>query len=113
MSETEHLTGTLKRVEGDLNESLEDICKRNLSGEMPSYYKTHVEWMKGVGYRQFIILNDELFKVEYSELDPFDDIYKMSKNNDSYSFEVKYYNGGRSFDEAVEQAYENMNLEKQ
>ena len=41
------------------------------------------------------------------DVDCDEDIFDMSKKgNGDLVFEVKYYNGGRSFDEAIEEAFD-------
>lgn len=62
------------------------------------------------GYQSAVEVNGYIYTVEKSDVDQEDDIYTAELNNDgSIEFEVKYYNGGCGFNEAIETAIEVIN----
>jgi len=87
MSDTVHYKGkltptgkTLKEFDGE-------------AGDIFDYYERAVE------------IEGMVYTVEKKVLDPCDDIFLSTKNDDgTIDFEIKYYNGGCSFDEAIETA---------
>lgn len=104
MSETEHkkgkLTPTGKNVENFVNQYLEENNK-----EIPSYYDGVLDFFNDEYYKKAIIHNGIVYMVETEELNPYDDIFTSKENKDlTIDFEVKYYNGGCSFTEAIEYA---------
>jgi hypothetical protein len=112
MSEVVHYRGTLTRVEKLESESLEDQCKR-LSGNkrLQSYHDSYQEQLVHDNYQDYVILDDVLYSVKKQDIDPDEDISRMTENEDgTLSFEVKYYNGGCSFDEAIEEAFGNKEV---
>lgn len=106
MSDYEHYKGILRIVERQEDESLESQCKRILENkELLSYYDTYQEMLLGDFYEKYIIHDDTLYSVEKQNIDPYDDIFNASLNeNGDINFEVRYYNGGCGFDEAIEYA---------
>jgi len=111
MSETVHYRGTLTRVERFENETLEKQCKRIIGNvTLPSYYESYKEMLlEGYEYYQNYFLQDDiLYSVSKKEIDTDEDIFNSSENKDgTINFEVKYYNGGCGFNEALEYALEN------
>lgn len=106
MSETEHKIGKLKPCE--MKGTVEETCEVILS-EMGihdhEFCDSYREKLEDVGYRKYFITNSTVYEVEAKEKDPDDDIFIATKNEDgSIDFEVKYYNGGCSFSEALEEA---------
>ena len=110
MSETVHYRGTLTEVDMLDNETLEEQCKRLLGDtELLSYYKSYQEMLLDQFYEIYIIYDDTLYLVEKRNYEPDGDIFWSKGNEDrSISFEVKYYNGGCGFNEAIEEALENI-----
>ncbi len=113
MSETVHYKGTLIKIERENNETLEDLCKKELIKQgkninsMPTYYKKFAEWLLDDNYEQFIIYKDELYQVDKKHVDVDEDIMIIKKiDNKTFEFEVKYYDGGCCFDEAIETAFD-------
>jgi len=109
MSETVHYKGILRKVEKIEGENLEDQCKRLLGNkELPSYYDNYKEYLLEECYRTMIIHDNEVYHVEREEVDPHSDMFNAAlKENGEISFEVRYYNGGCSFNEAIEEAIKN------
>ena len=89
MSDTVHYRGVLKPTGKTLTE---------YAGEDADIYDDKF-------YQKIAIIDDLVYEVEKTELDPCDDIFRATKNADgSIDFEIKYYNGGCSFYDAVEYA---------
>jgi len=106
MSETEHYTGELIKI--PKTSSVEDMCKQicQESGMLETgYYET---WREALEYdfdKDYFIYDDVIYKVDLVENDPYDDIFRASKScNGRIKFEVKYYNGGCCFSEALKEA---------
>jgi hypothetical protein len=106
MSETVHYRGTLTEVDMFDNESLEDQCKRILGDiKLPSYYKSYQEMLLDEFYEGYIIDDNALYLVEKESYEPNEDIFCSKGNEDgTISFEVRYYNGGCGFNEAIKRA---------
>lgn len=110
MSEMEHCRGTLKLVEKLRGESLEEQCQRLLNNkERPSYYDSYQEMLRDEFYKEYIICNDAVYSIDSQEIDPYEDIFIAYKDeNGAINFEVQFYNGGCSLNEAIETALENL-----
>lgn len=113
MSETVHYKGTLKMCIKNYGESLEDQCKRILENEknkiFDGYYSSYKEMLLDEFYQEYIEYDNILYLVvEKKNVEPDGDIFMMSEHSDrTISFEVRYYNGGCGFNEAIEYAFEN------
>ncbi|MEK3955684.1 MULTISPECIES: hypothetical protein [unclassified Psychrobacillus] len=110
MSETVHYKGVLSRVERFEKENLEEQCKRLLGNkELPSYFDSYEEYLLDKHYRTMTIQNGDVYQVEKEEVDPDSGIFNASiSENGEITFEVRYYNGGCGFDEAIENALKNI-----
>lgn len=108
MSETVHYKGVLKKIERYENETLEDQCKRLLNGvELPSYYDSYEEFFSDERSDKAVIQDGIIYKVEKEEINL--DIFIARKLNESeIEFELRYYDGGCSFNEAINEAFKNM-----
>jgi hypothetical protein len=110
LSETVHYKGVLKKVERYEGETLEEQCKRLMDNkELPSYFDSYEEYFVDENYQKITIQNGVVYRVEKEEVDPDSDIFKarINENND-IEFEVRYYNGGCGFDEAIEEAVKSI-----
>lgn len=109
MSETEHVTGKLVPVEivGDIENTARLILEKEKI-DKPDYLDTFLQAVREELYRNYVVCGGKIFKVEkFQTLD--DDVYNAHTNPDgSISFELSYYNGGCSFDEAVGYALKKM-----
>ena len=115
MSETVYYKGKLKDVVRLDNETLEEQCKRIINCELDDdYYKTFKEMLLDEYYDKYVIYGDILYSiVEKISLDADGSIFNMSNDDDgTLNFEVRYYNGGCSFDEAIEHAFERKEMLK-
>jgi len=111
MSEVVYYKGILKPVDFLVGETLEERCKRIIGDvELEDCYDSYQEKLMDDFdyYESYVIHNDILYSVEKNRLDP-EQSFFMSKRNDNgtVNFEVRYYNGGTSFDEAIEYALKN------
>ena len=108
MSETVQYRGKLKdlKIKG---QDIEDFAKKEFEkysddSDISDYYDSFTEVLVKDG--EYIVLDDTLYKVHSDEIDPDYDIFKLSKTEDGFDFEVKYYNGGCSLSEALDYGYE-------
>ena len=114
MSETVRYTGKLKLIPRLENESLEDQCKRILREhnyfELNKYYDSWQGMFYDKFYEVYVILSDSIYEIIEKHSKPIDyDIFEASMNKDgTISFNVMYYNGGCSLDEAIEDALESV-----
>jgi hypothetical protein len=110
MSETVHYKGVLRKVERLEGETLEEQCKRLLEDkELPSYFDSYQEFLLDEYYNKMTIQNSIVYSVEKEDVDPDGDIFNASiEENGEIQFEVRYYNGGCGFDEAIEEAIKNI-----
>lgn len=111
MSETVHYKGKLTPVPICCNGGLEETAK-GLFGPgdkpLPDYYNNYLEWLEE-DPKSYIVTKDAIFKVDYTSFEPEDDIMIASRNDDhSIDFEIKYYNGGCSFHEAIENSIKKL-----
>lgn len=110
LSETVHYKGVLKTIERHEGETLEEQCKRLLENkELPSYFDSYAEYLLDENYKKITIQNGVVYLIEKEEVDPDGDIFNASINdNGEIEFEVRYYNGGCGFDEAIEEAIKSI-----
>ena len=93
-----------------MDETLEDQCKRLLDGkELPSYCDSYEALFLDENYHKAVIVDGIIYRVVKEDVDPDNGIFRAGKINDNeIEFEVRYYNGGRGFNEAIDEAFENM-----
>jgi hypothetical protein len=91
------------------DESLEDQCKRLLENkELPPYFDCYAEYLLDEHYQKYVIIDEIVYYVQKEDVDTESDIFKATKNPDgNFEFEVRYYNGGCGFEEAIEEALKN------
>jgi hypothetical protein len=108
MSDYEHIKGRLVPLKSGapLEKQCEAICNK-YGWEKSSYHEDYEELMLDEGYRKVFIHDDVIYEiVDIVEVDPYEDIAIMAKNqNESLSFEVRWYNGGASMSEVIEEAF--------
>ena len=114
MSEMVHYTGKIAPVGKLPNETLEEQCERILKEHkylaLSKYCDSWSEMLCDKLYQQYVIAGGEVYKVvekNYKDMD--EDIFNAHENGDgTIDYEVMYYNGGCSFNEAIEYALEDM-----
>jgi hypothetical protein len=109
MSKTEHRKGTLTPV-GINGQTVEEKYKaacNHLGGtKLPTYRSTWEEYFDDVGYRKMFFYNDVFYEIHQEEVDPDNTIANAIQNNDgTVDFEVRWHNGGASFDEVLVDAF--------
>lgn len=111
MSETVHYKGVMKKAERLEGETLEEQCKRLIGDkELPSYCDNYEEFLNNTFYQEMSIQNGTIYHIKKEEIDLDEDIYQANLTDDGdIEFEVRYYNGGSSFDDALEEALKNIN----
>lgn len=110
MSETVHYTGKLVPIyRGD---DIENRCRFILQSEEItdlSYCDTWQDRLDDSFYQQYYITDDTIYRVDKKELDSDEEIFYATLNSDcTITFTTKYYNGGCSFNEALDTAIERM-----
>ena len=101
MSEIEHFKGKLKPTGKDLIDYVD-------GHEIPSYYDDEEEYFNDSLADSAIVIDGKVFEIERNQFEDNDDIFESSKNEDgTIDFQVKYYNGGCGFGEAIEYALKN------
>ena len=116
MSDYESFKGTLRVLKD--NKSKKDLLLdgvKNGDFEIPDYYDLNNdrdvnEMFSDELSEKFVESNGVMYIIEEkSELDVEDDIFKCeSIGNNRFSYIVKYYNGGCGFEEAIEEAIDNI-----
>ena len=106
MSKTEAHTGKLVPIEVfGLTEEIraESICTQ-FGFEKSEYHDSWIECLEDEGYRKVLRHNGIMYKVNNVEHDP-DSFSTCNINSDgTIDYMMIYYNGGASFDEALEHA---------
>jgi len=108
MSQMVHYKGVLTPVLRNIDETLEDQCKR-LYGKVKEncYYETYEEALFSEVYDKYVVHDNFLYSVKRQQLEEDSDVFNATINDDdTIEFEVLYYNGGCSFDEAIGYALE-------
>lgn len=104
MSEQETVTGTIKLIakKTDVEKVSKGILKEK--GLLTSYCDSFVNALTEKCYEEFVVIKDDLYKVESNNLDP-DGFFEISKvKNGEYNFVASFYNGGTCLPELLEEA---------
>lgn len=113
MSEIVHYIGKLKEVVPREGETLQEVAKKiydQAGFTMSDYWKERFDgnWVKALcgETENYVRHNGRLFEVlQKISIDPDGDIANASENDDgTINYEVKYYNGGAGFNEAIDEA---------
>ncbi len=112
MSDYEHNVGKL--IPCELKGSVEETCKLILAEmgiDNHEYCDSYREKLDDEGYRKYYITDTAIYKAEYSKKDPSDNIFRAIKNDDgTIDFETRFYNGGYSFNDAIEASIKELKL---
>ena len=110
----EYHVGKLRRVQLKENQNLDDFCKEKLAErnitELEDYYQDWKEAFKDEYREEYFIVNGVIWEVfDHVEDDDYNDIYKITDNKDgTYSFIMKFYNGGTCLTECMEEQLEKI-----
>jgi hypothetical protein len=101
MSETEHHVGKLIPTGQSVDSYVKD-CK------IPSYYDSNQEYFDDAFTQVAYAIGGIVYEVETKNVEG-EDIATSSRNDDgSIDFQVRFYNGGCSFNEAIEDALKKL-----
>ena len=101
MSETEHFKGKLTPTGKTVEQYMKFV-------DTPSYYDNKTEHFNDEFCSVAVEIDGEVYAIVRNEYEDGDDIFESSKNEDgTIDFQVKYYNGGCGFGEAMEEALKN------
>ncbi len=103
MSETEHHIGKLKPTGKRINEYIGDA-------KIPDYYKSVAEFFDDEYCERAYVIDGLVFEIEMYDAEE-QDIFTATKNDGgTIDFQVKYYNGGCGFNEALDNAMKTINI---
>tara|TARA_R110000851_G_scaffold325711_1_gene493864 strand:- start:389 stop:700 length:312 start_codon:yes stop_codon:yes gene_type:complete len=103
MSDTEHHIGKLKPTGRSVEHYVSDCV-------IPDYYESKGEYFDDVFTEKAYAINGIVYEVETKDIEG-EDIATSKQNPDgSIDFQVRFYNGGCSFNEAIEYALKNKEV---
>ena len=117
MSDYEHHRGRMVEVKSSATTSLNNICNAiaNERGlEWTDYYEKYHkdDWITFICDkldREYVYINERLYKVDDTEIDPSDDIIIAERQSDgSITFELRFYNGACCFIEGLSEAVDKL-----
>lgn len=116
MSEVVNFKGRIKKINRIPSETLEDQSERIVKDrrgknfDLPQFYDSYSEYLEIELSGIYYLDNKFIYEVE-REAQFLDDDFFIAKDNkdDTIDFDVRYYNGGCSFNEAIKTAIDNMN----
>ena len=114
MSEYVNYRGKLKLIHKKENETYRDFCKRlaltcpGCKEILPNCYDTWKEYLVSEFYDYYVVVGENVYKVISKEEIDFDDnAFDLTNlQNGEYKYNVRYYNGGCCFSEAIQYAFE-------
>ena len=114
MSHTEHIIGTLTKIEeNNLEKFAEEYINSKGIVRTSHYYDNSLEELVEEFPKDFFLYRKTgtLYSILSKEIDPEEEIItaKIIKEN-IIEFELKFYNGGGSLDECLEEALDKLNL---
>ena len=112
MSETEHWKGTLKPTGRTWKEVLDNHYKEK---GYPEHLKEAdreilVDWFYHTFYQEKIIINELVYDIHKEDITYNNDQNAYVDEHGEVVFNIKYYNGSRGFDEAIQLAFEKAGL---
>ena len=109
MSETRHYRGKIVKIatgHKEMEAKSKSILERAGKTEVPSYLDSWTEYLEDYYYKGYVRVGNDLYAVDKTEVGD-EDVFVATRTKDGYDFEVAYYDGGMSFDEAIEEAVSN------
>jgi hypothetical protein len=111
MSEQVSYKGKLKKIT-DKNLSLEEQCKSICKSHNINSLGWHDSYIDVVRFDlddDYTISNNEIYKIlEKKSYDDFEWCIVKKNSDGTYDFDVSYYNGGCSFEEAIENGFDDL-----
>lgn len=113
MSDDVHYKGKLKRLAVEGHEEIETYAKTYVEeqgDELKSYCDDYTEHLRYEYNDKFVVIDDILWEViTKEEQDAYGSVFNLRHSkDDEYTYEVKYYNGGCGFEEALQEAFDEM-----
>lgn len=113
MSEYVNYKGKLKLIHKKGNETYGDFCKRVAltcpccDENLPSYYDTWEEYLIYEFYDYYVVVGENVYKImSKQQIDYNESTFDLTKLQDEeYKYNVRYYNGGCCFSEAIQYAF--------
>lgn len=113
MSDYVNYRGKLKLIRKEDNETYDDFCKRlaltcpGCDENLPSYYDTWEEYLVYEFYDYYVVVGENVYKIMSKEqIDYNESTFDLTKLQDEeYKYNVRYYNGGCCFSEAIQYAF--------
>lgn len=126
MSDIVHYCGRLEEIQPRENESFNEMCRRVLLHEGAiskedklddDYYDGWYEVLEDKLGNYSVVVSKDGWKllrtISKQEIPCADSVFNMHRiQNGEYGYEVLYYNGGCSFTEALQEAYESMEIDE-
>ncbi len=102
MSEYEHFKGKLTSTGMTVDEFMKDV-------KVPDCYESKTEYFNDTMSDQAMEVSGIVYTVDRSFYEDNSDIFESTKNKDgTINFQVRYYNGGCGFGEALEEALKSI-----
>lgn len=114
MSDFVEYVGKVIEVKPQDKETLEDLCKRLLNHvDLGKGYSSYTEMLSEELSKEYFVINDKVYKLlDKTYLDPSANMF-LSFNVEgekAIPYRVRYYDGGCSFEEALEEAINNCEV---
>ena len=110
MSQDRHQKGKITRVTLKEGQTDEDFAREFLKGKKDPFCHEFLEELFEEHDKEFILINDKLYHLE--EEDTTSTLYAKVNDDGSIDFDVIYYDGGASLEEAIEAALRNLSYER-
>lgn len=113
MSSVVHYKGTLKLIEKKDNETLEEFFNRVIEGPVDTWcYESLTEYVTYEMQDTYYIKGNDVYAVTREEMDPDNEFFFGTVREDgTIEYNVRYYNGGCSFDEALTDTLEKIDMD--
>lgn len=113
MSSVVHYKGTLKLIEKKDNETLEEFFHRVVEGNVDiSCYESLTEYVTYEMQDTYYIKGNDVYAVTREEMDPDNEFFFGTVREDgTIEYNVRYYNGGCSFDDALAETLEKIDMD--
>jgi len=118
MSQTEHHVGKLIEVKPYAGETVEELMLRLLEENgygniLEDFYDDIADWFNEDLYDAYYNYNGTIYKIIDKEFEDDDDIITATLEDDNtISYQLRFYNGGASFGECLGEALDKLNKKK-
>ena len=106
MSETVRIKGKIQKVERLENETDKEYFERVTKGKWQVHNYTPNSIYEAMHdnnlYEKYIEIDNSIYKfLEYKEVDPYSSFININKEEDIYTFDTCFYNGGTCLEEIL------------